>query len=121
MPNKLTNNKRELKQKRKDLRNNATPAEVLLWRCLKRSQLGYKFRRQHSIGFYILDFYCPTKRLAIELDGAHHFTPEGVISDRKRDSVLKEQGITVLRFENKLVFEHTLGVLDTILERLQEL
>lgn len=58
-----------LKPKRQALRNNPTPTEKLLWSKLKNSQLGFKFRRQYSVGGYILDFYCPTKKLAIELDG----------------------------------------------------
>ena len=69
------------KTKRKKLRNNLTPAEAALWNLLKNSQLeGRKFRRQHSVGFYILDFYCPSERMAIELDGAQ--TIADAIMDR---------------------------------------
>ena len=60
-------NRKNLKQFRKDLRNNLTPAEATLWKAIQRSQLeGRKFRRQHSVGNYILDFYCPKEKLAIE-------------------------------------------------------
>jgi very-short-patch-repair endonuclease len=72
------NNKPILKNYRKGLRNNMTEAEIVLWKYLKGSQLdGKKFRRQHSFGNYILDFYCAPLKLAIELDGASHFTEEG--------------------------------------------
>ena len=71
-------NKIELKGKRKFLRNNSASAEAMLWLLLKGKQLeGRKFRRQHSVGNYVLDFYCPSEKLAVELDGEPHFTDEG--------------------------------------------
>jgi len=67
------NNLPNLKQSRKDFRNNLTPAEIKLWKCLQNKQLdGKKFRRQHSIGSYIIDFDCPSEKIAIELDGQFH-------------------------------------------------
>ena len=100
------NNRPELKQNRKDLRNNLTPAEAKLWTLLKSKKLdGRKFRRQHSVGNYILDFYCPTEKLAIELDGAHHFTEDGLKYDEARTTYLNSVGIRVVRFENRLVFD----------------
>jgi very-short-patch-repair endonuclease len=67
-----------LKDTRKNLRKNMTPAELVLWDMLKEKRFyGRKFRRQHSIGYYIADFYCPSEELIIELDGQHHFTTEG--------------------------------------------
>ncbi|MEQ1587549.1 MAG: DUF559 domain-containing protein [Cyclobacteriaceae bacterium] len=99
------NNLKYLKQNRRDLRNNLTPAEAALWTLLKSKQLeGRKFRRQHSVGNYILDFYCTTERLAIELDGAHHFSEEGLRYDEERTAYLNTVDIRVIRFENKLVF-----------------
>jgi len=75
-------NRKVLKQKRKILRNNLTPGEASLWKFLQKSQLeGRKFRRQHSVGNYILDFYCPGEKINIELDGEYHI-PE---KDKKRD------------------------------------
>jgi very-short-patch-repair endonuclease len=110
-----THNLHYLKTYRKNLRNNLTPAEVVLWKYLKGKQLnGIKFRRQHSVGNYILDFYCTTHKLAIELDGAHHYTEAGIEYDQTRTLFLNENGITVLRFENKLVFEHLDAVLHEI-------
>ena len=69
------------KQIRRKLRNSATPQEVIIWSRLKNSQLDYKFRRQHSIGKYIVDFYCPQIKLAIEVEGDSHFTEDAVKND----------------------------------------
>ncbi len=108
-------NRKYLKETRRKLRHNLTPAEATLWRYLQRKQLeGRKFRRQHSVGNYILDFYCPAERLAVELDGAVHYTIAGEEADKARDAYLAEIGIKVLRFENKLVFEQLKMVLGTI-------
>lgn len=109
------NNLNYLKRHRKRLRNNLTPAEASLWKLLQNKKLGgCKFRRQHSVGNYILDFYCPSQKLAIELDGAGHYTPEGIKRDTLRTQFLNEVGIKVIRFENKLVFEKTEWVLEEI-------
>lgn len=108
-------NRKYLKENRKALRNNLTPAEATLWKFLQKSQLkGRKFRRQHSVQNYILDFYCPSEKLAVELDGAHHFTGTGMASDLKRDAYLLEQGISVVRFENEEVFHSVESVLEKI-------
>lgn len=105
---KKYNNLPHLKTFRKQLRNNLTPAEATLWTFLKKKQLGgRKFRRQHSIGKYILDFYCPSERLAIELDGEVHNTIHQMEHDAERDLFLNHTGIKVLRFENKWVFLRT--------------
>ncbi len=109
------NNRKELKDQRKDLRSNATPAESLLWKGLQNSQLeGRKFRRQHSIGPYILDFYCPAEKLCVEVDGQMHFGSSGVLYDGERTQYLNNLGIQVIRFENKIVFQNPEGVLEEI-------
>ncbi len=105
------NNLIGLKNKRKELRKHLTPAEARLWDQLKNSQLGFKFRRQHSVGYYILDFYCPSKMLAIELDGSPHDTEQGYAKDEKRTEYLQSKGIKVIRFENKDVMKNLEGVL----------
>lgn len=107
-------NQQRLKDLRKLNRNNLTPAEAKLWKHLNNSQLGRKFRRQHSIGKYILDFYCPQEKLAIELDGRTHFTDNGFEKDENRTAYLKSLNIKVIRFENKEVFEQLDGVLEEI-------
>jgi len=111
----LIHNNRKLSGYRSKLRHNLTPAEALLWKNLQKSKLdGKKFRRQHSIGPYIVDFYCPECRVAIELDGAGHMTLVGSELDGKRDAFLKRLNVRVLRFENRLVFESLELVLNAI-------
>ena len=108
-------NRKYLKDRRKELRNNLTSAEAALWSLLKGKQLkGRKFRRQHSIGNYIVDFYCPAEKLAIELDGDGHFTSGGWEDDQEREEFLENQGIRVIRFENDEVFLATESVLEEI-------
>lgn len=108
-------NKKSLKKIRKELRNNLTSAEATLWSFLKKKQInGRKFRRQHSIENYIVDFYCPSEKLVIELDGAGHYTPFGDREDFVRDQRLNDLGIKVLRFENEEIFKNIEGVIDVI-------
>lgn len=114
MKNTQLNNIKPLKEIRKDLRNKSTSAEATLWKHLQKNKLGKKFRRQHSVGNYVLDFYCPQEKLAIELDGEHHFTPEGLAYDQDRTNYLNHQGIRVIRFENDEVFTVIETVLQTI-------
>ncbi|RYE27478.1 MAG: DUF559 domain-containing protein, partial [Sphingobacteriales bacterium] len=80
---------------------------------------GRKFRRQHSIGNYIVDFYCPSEKLIIELDGEYHFTQEGIEYDKHRTAYLTSFGFRVIRFENKLVFEKPEYVLAEIKKELK--
>jgi len=109
-------NRPALKGLRKKLRNNATAAEQQLWELLKRGNLGgHKFRRQHSVGPYIVDFYCPAWKLALELDGDSHFTDEAVVYDQERTAYLHTLGITVLRFLNTDVYENAEAVCERIL------
>lgn len=100
---------------RKELRNNSTRAEYILWFYLKDKKLNnVKFRRQHSIDHYILDFYCPSKKLAIEVDGGYHLLEDQKQYDKVRDSYLKRYGIQVIRFENELIYHHIDDVLKEI-------
>lgn len=103
------------KELRRELRSSLTPAEAALWQILKGSKLdGRKFRRQHSVGGYILDFYCPSANLAIELDGQVHLSGNAREYDRARRIYLEDKGITVVRVENKYVFEDPEWVVDLI-------
>ena len=105
----------ELKPRRRELRTSLTPAEALLWRHLQRSKLqGRKFRRQHSVGPYILDFYCPSERLAVELDGAAHDHEVAERRDILRTTFLAASGVRVIRFENGDVVRNPEGVLASI-------
>lgn len=104
-----------LKDTRICLRKNMTEAELVLWEVLKDKKLcRKKFRRQHSIGQYIVDFYCSSEKLIIELDGQNHFTPEGQARDVKRDNHLGMINFKVVRFENKEVLCDLTGVLKKI-------
>ena len=117
MPNNKLHNRRYLKEIRKSLRNNSTSAESVLWTILKNKQVaGLKFRRQHSIGNYIVDFYCPKLNLIIELDGEYHASYHAIIRDEKRDKYMESYGLTVLRFENRIVFENPEEIINQILE-----
>ena len=114
VPMKL-NNLPTLRTFRKELRSNLTPAEAKLWSMLKNSQLeGRKFRRQHSFSGYILDFYCSSEKLGIELDGEVHFNEQAAQYDYERSLFLMYFGIRVLRFENKWVFEEPEWVISSI-------
>ncbi len=97
----LIHNKGILKTRRTDLRKSSTDEEEILWQALRRKNLGYKFKRQHSVGPYILDFYCATKKLAIELDGSQH--KDNKDYDMERTNFLNDKNIKVLRFWNKEV------------------
>ncbi len=105
----------DLRNYRKDLRKKLTPAEAAFWKMVKGSKFeGRKFVRQHSIGNYIIDFYCPSEKLAVELDGSLHFSGLGAAEDRERTKYLESNGIRVVRFENRNVFEETEWMLDVI-------
>jgi len=106
-------NKASEKKKRKELRKNMPPAEVMLWSKIRAKQLdGYKFRRQYSVDRYILDFYCPKAKLGIEIDGDSHFSELAQRYDRKREDFIESLGIKILRFNNREIYEH----LDSIWE-----
>ena len=113
-PDRL-HNSLKLRTFRTTLRKHLTPAEARLWKYLQRSKLdGRKFRRQHSVGPYILDFLCVSERLGIELDGEVHFNDWAREYDYERKLFLEHYGIKVIRFENYLVFQEIDFVLDRI-------
>lgn len=119
--NKKIFNKKDIKPRRKDLRNNSTYDEVFFWQQVKGRQLERrKFRRQTSVGNYIVDFYCPEEKLVIELDGEVHFDEEAIKYDNKRTEYLKSIGLTVIRFENQDVLKNTEYVLGKIKEYFKE-
>jgi len=108
-----------LKERAREMRKKQTPAEDMLWELLRNRQLNdAKFRRQHQFGEYVCDFYCAEAKLAVACDGAVHQTPEAIAHDQKRDAYLKSQGVTVLRFENRVVLNETEQVLKSIYSHL---
>lgn len=100
--------------RRQDLRNNLTHPEQKLWATLRGKQLGVKFRRQHGIGHYIVDFYCPECKLVIEVDGDSHYTDAAQHKDAQRDYCLQQLGLRVLRFTNEEINQNMQGVYEAI-------
>ena len=108
-------NQESEKEKRRRLRNAMPDAEVILWSRLKgRQLLGCKFRRQHSVGAFVIDFYSPEIRLAIELDGDSHFREGAREYDQQRTQFIERFGIRVMRILNSDVYENLGGVLEMI-------
>jgi len=110
-------NRKNLKSFRSSLRNKSTSAEATLWNIIKSKKLdGRKFRRQYSINNYIVDFCCPSEKVVIELDGAPHGEYHKIQKDEIRDQYLESLGFSVLRFENRFVFQDPEYVKDEILK-----
>ena len=104
----------------RDLRRRQTPAEVHLWRLLRNRRLwGFKFRRQEPAGPFVLDFYCPEARLAVELDGGGHNEPYQRARDRRRSLALSGLGIRVVRFWNDEVLDKPDDVVQEIVRALR--
>ena len=110
-------NKSSYKDSRKYLRNHPTFTEKLLWLHLRNKQLcGFKFRRQYSVDKYILDFYCPELKLAIEVDGITHESKEQEKYDRARQNYIEKFGIKFIRITD----EEVLSNLDEVLEKIEQ-
>ncbi len=111
---------KKLKPVARKLRCAMTNSERRLWQRVRRNQLkGYKFTRQKTIGNYIVDFYCPSAKLVIEIDGSQHYLEEGAEKDKIRDKRLADLGLTVMRFSNRDVFTNIEGVLQRIHRHLE--
>lgn len=101
----------------KQLRERMTEAEILMWDKLKNKQFkGYKFRRQHPIHHFIVDFYCHTLQLIIEIDGKYHDSEEQKKEDLNRTELLQFQGLRAIRFSNEAVIHN----MDLVLKKLEE-
>jgi very-short-patch-repair endonuclease len=104
-----------LLKRAREMRKEGAPAEIILWTFLRDRQLqGYKFRRQFSADSYILDFYCPAAKLAIELDGDSH--SKRIDYDAARTKRLNELGMEIVRYDNTDIFENLDSVLNSILD-----
>ncbi|QQS73606.1 MAG: DUF559 domain-containing protein [Flavobacteriales bacterium] len=113
-------NRTDQKGERQALRGMLTSSEATLWKALSGKQLdGRKFRRQHGIGPFIADLYCPSERLVIEVDGASHDNPTASANDGLRDEYMNAKNIRVLRIDNKSIIDDLPGVLDLIRSRFQ--
>ena len=114
-------NKTSGKEKRRGLRNNLPPPEAIIWSKLRNSQvLGYKFRRQYGVGPYVIDFYCPALKLAVEIDGDSHFVTDAIENDNRRRAFIKSFAIHFLRFTNQEVNRELEAVLEKICQFVQE-
>lgn len=117
---KVIFNKIEVKSNRSILRKNMPLAEQLIWHKLRNKQLlGYKFRRQYSIHDFIVDFYCPKIKLAIEIDGESHFdSVQSKKIDMNRQKSIESVGIKIIRFTNHDIYNNLDGVLQEIIKNL---
>ncbi len=102
---------------RRSLRKNQTPTEQILWQKLRDKQLaGLKIRRQHSIGPYVVDFFCFDRALVIELDGDVHVRAKQKVKDEIREAYLKNLGLNIVRFTNNDIRYNVSGVLERLIE-----
>lgn len=107
----------KLKKYSQELRKNMTDAERLLWSKLRRKQVkNFQFYRQRIIGNYIVDFYCPSSKLIIEVDGGQHYQDEGDRRDKVRDDYMKNLGMKILRVLDREVLKNLHGVVERIYE-----
>ena len=114
-------NQNKLKSTRQSLRNNMPLPEIILWNRIRGKQLlRYKFRRQYSVQNFVIDFYCPAKKIAIEIDGDNHYTESKIVEDKIRQKKIEELGIKVLRFTNLEIETNIDGVLAHILNELNK-
>jgi very-short-patch-repair endonuclease len=110
----MVHNNKGLVERRVELRRNSTAQEEILWKQLRGNQLGQKFKRQHSVGGFIADFYCANKKLIVEIDGSVHHTQDAKEYDQIRDKYFKDLGYTTLRFWNNDVENNLQEVLKKV-------
>ncbi|VAX07879.1 hypothetical protein MNBD_GAMMA25-1134 [hydrothermal vent metagenome] len=113
------NNPKRTKPTRQKLRKNQTEPEKRFWSWVRAKQLGVKFRRQHGLGKYIVDFYCTELSLVVELDGDSHFTPEGIAHDAIRSKFINSHNIKIIRFTNEQIMKGKEAVLVTLSKIIQ--
>lgn len=121
MDNKFLYNHKTLKERRRDLRNNQTPAEKLLWKHISHNKVELRFLRQYSVGPYILDFYCSKIRLGIEVDGSQHLEKETRLYDKDREKYLESLDINLVRFWNDDVLKNIKNVLKELQDKINSI
>ncbi len=115
-------NKKEMQARRRILRKNMPASEVILWLKLRNRQMhGERFLRQYSVDQYVLDFYCPHLRLAIEVDGESHLKPDSEEYDKERQDYIEAFGIQFLRFTNDDICKNIDGVCKKIYNKIDQL
>ena len=113
--------RQQLTERARELRRCSTTAERKIWYWLRHRYLdGHKFRRQHPVDIYILDFYCPELKLCIEVDGQSHDTDETVLYDARRTRILAAYGVTVVRLRNEHIDEQPDGAWSLIVAAVHE-
>jgi very-short-patch-repair endonuclease len=113
-------NRSSMRYRRQVLRRNMSKEEIILWSRIRRKQVGgYKFRRQYSVGSYVLDFYCPELKLAIEIDGVSHNSSENKRYDQERQNEIEGLGIAFLRFYNADINNNLNKVLEIINKKIK--
>ncbi len=114
--NKYLANNKVFKERRRALRRKQTPAEKIMWSYVRNRKLdGLRFLRQYSLGPYILDFFCPEHKFAIELDGSVHTSIEAIKYDKDRESYLSALGIKTVRFKNDEMISNPTKVINSLL------
>ena len=103
------------------LRENLTPAERMLWYQLQKNALGFRFRCQHPIWKYVVDFYCHPVKLVVELDGSIHTIEDIMLNDMDREENLISLGVELIRFPNDLIFDDTELVIKQIKEKIESI
>jgi len=114
-------NLKQIKTTRKNLRRDLTLAERKLWLRIKDKQTGYKFRRQHSIGPFIVDFYCPELKLIVEVDGDVHAFDKQIRKDKTREQYLKRLNFKIIRYQNNEIIQNIDGVLEDLYRKINSL
>lgn len=115
-------NRADVKDLRRQLRRTPTKAEKLFWSKVRNGQVARcKFRRQYSVGKFVVDFYAPEVRLAIELDGAVHFLDDADVRDQAREALIAQHGVSFLRFTNYEIETNLSGVLEAVRLKIEEL
>ena len=109
-----------IRQFARELRQPQTPAETTLWNLLRNRNLKYKFRRQHPIDFFIIDFYCAEAKLLIEIDGSSHLEKEQQGYDQARTEYLEARGYKAIRFTNDNVRYNIHAVVTAIMEEVEK-
>jgi very-short-patch-repair endonuclease len=109
------------KQKRRDLRKEMTSAEGIIWSRIRNHRIGYKFRRQFSIGAYVADFYCSELKLVVEIDGGQHFEDDAVEYDKARTKYFNDLGISVVRYTNADVKRNLVSVINDLMGQCEKL
>ena len=109
------------KQKRRDLRKEMTSAEGVVWSRIRNHRIGYKFRRQFSIGTYVADFYCSELKLVVEIDGGQHFENEAIEYDNARTKYFNDLGMTVVRYTKADVKRNPVSVMDDLMRHCEVL